>query len=259
MRRATLEQHLPQAGERGELDLAYHPVYDLVEGHPIGVEALLRWRHPTLGTVPPKEALEVARELGITRELHDWVLNRACRQLSSWQHEGYVLWMSVNVAIDDLVAPDFAGRLSLTLDSHQIDPADLVVELSERELGVDLERAVEPLATVRAIGVRTALDGFGAGTTSLAHLRRLPTDMLKVDGALFASQPSAGGPAAPIIDVVVKLARRLNVTVVAHGLEAERHLEVVRTAGCRYGQGHYYGTPAPAERIEAALVRQRTW
>ncbi|WP_327004942.1 EAL domain-containing protein [Dactylosporangium sp. NBC_01737] len=259
VRRATLEQHLPQAGERGELDLAYHPVYDLVEGHPIGVEALLRWRHPTLGTVPPKEALEVARELGITRELHDWVLNRACRQLSSWQHEGYVLWMSVNVAIDDLVAPDFAGRLSLTLDSHQIDPADLVVELSERELGVDLERAVEPLATVRAIGVRTALDGFGAGTTSLAHLRRLPTDMLKVDGALFASQPSAGGPAAPIIDVVVKLARRLNVTVVAHGLEAERHLEVVRTAGCRYGQGHYYGTPAPAERIEAALVRQRTW
>ncbi|MEV4518523.1 EAL domain-containing protein, partial [Dactylosporangium sp. NPDC049525] len=259
VRRATLEQHLPQAAERGELDLAYHPVYDLVEGHPIGVEALLRWRHPTLGTVPPKETLEVARELGITREIHDWVLNQACRQLSSWQHEGYRLWMSVNVAIDDLVAADFAGRLSLTLDSHQIDPADLVVELSERELGVDLDRAVEPMATVRAIGVRTALDGFGTGATSLAHLRRLPTDMLKVDGALFTSQPTAGGPAAPIIDVVVKLAQRLNVTVVAHGLEAERHLEVVRTAGCRYGQGHYYGTPAPAERIEAALVRQRTW
>ncbi len=259
VRRATLEQHLPQAAERGELDLAYHPVYDLVEGHPIGVEALLRWRHPTLGTVPPKEALEVARELGITRDIHDWVLNRACRQLSSWQHEGYRLWMSINVAIDDLVAPGFAGRLSLTLDSHQIDPPDLIVELSERELGVDLDRAVEPLATVRAIGVRTALDGFGTGATSLAHLRRLPTDMLKVDGALFASQPTAGGPSAPIIDVVVKLAQRLNVTVVAHGLEAERHLEVVRTAGCRYGQGHYYGTPAPAERIEAALVRQRTW
>ncbi|GAA3204369.1 putative bifunctional diguanylate cyclase/phosphodiesterase [Dactylosporangium siamense] len=258
VRRATLEQHLPQAAERGELDLAYHPVYDLVEGHPIGVEALLRWRHPTLGTVPPKEALEVARELGITRDIHDWVLNRACRQLSSWQHEGYRLWMSINVAIDDLVADDFAGRLSLTLDSHQIDPTDLVVELSERELGVDLDRAVEPLATVRAIGVRTALDGFGTGATSLAHLRRLPTDMLKVDGALFASQPTHG-PAAPIIDVVVQLARRLNVTVVAHGLEAERHLEVVRSAGCRYGQGHYYGPPAPAERIEAALVRQRTW
>jgi diguanylate cyclase (GGDEF)-like protein/PAS domain S-box-containing protein len=259
VRRATLEQHLPQAADRGELDLAYHPVYDLVEGHPIGVEALLRWRHPTLGTVAPKEALEVAQELGITREIHDWVLNRACRQLSSWQHEGYRLWMSINVAIDDLVADGFAGRLSLTLDSHQIDPPDLVIELSERELGKDLERAVEPLATVRAIGVRTALDGFGTGTTSLAHLRRLPTDLLKVDGALFASHETTGGPAAPIIDVVVKLAQRLNVTVVAHGLEAERHLEVVRTAGCRYGQGHYYGTPAPAERIEAALVRQRTW
>ncbi|MEV4133317.1 EAL domain-containing protein [Dactylosporangium sp. NPDC049742] len=259
VRRATLEQHLPQAAERGELDLAYHPVYDLVEGHPIGVEALLRWRHPTLGTVPPRETLEVARELGITGEIHDWVLNQACRQLSSWQHEGYQLWMSVNVAIDDLVAEGFAGRLSLALDSHQIDPPDLVVELSERELGVDLDRAVEPLATVRAIGVRTALDGFGTGATSLAHLRRLPTDVLKVDGALFAAHPAGGGAAAPIIDVVVNLAQRLNVTVVAHGLEAERHLQVVRTAGCRYGQGHYYGTPAPAERIEAALVRQRTW
>ncbi|MFF5231316.1 putative bifunctional diguanylate cyclase/phosphodiesterase [Dactylosporangium sp. NPDC000521] len=259
VRRATLEQHLPQAAERGELDLAYHPVYDLVEGHPVGVEALLRWRHPTLGTVPPKETLEVARELGITGEIHDWVLNRACRQLSSWQHEGYRLWMSVNVEIDDLVAEGFAGRLSLTLDSHQIDPPDLVVELSEREIGADLDRAVEPLATVRAVGVRTALDGFGTGATSLAHLRRLPTDVLKVDGALFVSQPAAGGGAAPIMDVVVKLAQRLNVTVVAHGLEVERHLEVVRTAGCRYGQGHYYGTPAPAERIEAALVRQRTW
>ncbi|WP_344407618.1 EAL domain-containing protein, partial [Dactylosporangium fulvum] len=259
LRRATLEQHLPHAVERGELDLAYHPVYDLVEGHPIGVEALLRWRHPRLGTIPPRETLEVARELGLTGQVHDWVLNRACRQLSLWQHEGYRLWMSVNVAFDDLVAADFASRLSLALDSHQVDPGDLVIELAERDFDADLERAADPLATVRAIGVRTALDGFGTGVTSLAHLRGLPTDLLKVDRSLFALPPATGGPVAPIIDVVVKLGQRLNVTVVAHGLEARQHLELVRSAGCRFGQGHFYGAPGPAERVEAALVHQRTW
>ncbi|WP_344618840.1 putative bifunctional diguanylate cyclase/phosphodiesterase, partial [Dactylosporangium salmoneum] len=259
VRRATLEQDLPLAIERGELDLAYHPVYDLVEGHPIGAEALLRWRHPKLGTVPPGETLTVARELGLTADVHDWVLSRACRQLSMWQHEGYRVWMSVNIGLDDFAAPGFPNRLSLALDSHQVDPSDLVVELAERELGPDLDRVAEPLATVRAIGVRTALDGFGAGGTSLAHLRRLPADLLKVDRALFNAPPASGGQAPPLIDVVVKLGRRLDVTVVAHGLEAQEHLELVRAAGCRYGQGHFYGQPAPAERVEAALVRQRTW
>ncbi|MGI5243615.1 putative bifunctional diguanylate cyclase/phosphodiesterase [Dactylosporangium sp. CA-139066] len=259
VRRASLEQDLPAAIERGELDLAYHPVYDLVEGHPIGVEALLRWRHPRLGTVAPREALTVARELGLTAEVHDWVLARACRQLSSWQHEGYRVWMSVNVGFDDFATTGFPGRLSLALDSHQIDPADFVIELAECDLGADLDRVAEPLATVRAIGVRTALDGFGTGATSLAHLRRLPADLLKVDQSLFNAPPVTGGAVAPIIDVVVKLGRRLNVTVVAHGLEAEEHLQLVRAAGCRYGQGHFYGRPAPAERVEAALIRQRTW
>jgi EAL domain-containing protein (putative c-di-GMP-specific phosphodiesterase class I) len=234
-------------------------VYDLVEGHPVGVEALLRWRHPRLGTIPPPETLAVARELGLTTQIHDWVLSRAGRQLSLWQHEGYRLWMSVNVGFDDFVDPGFPGRLSLALDSHQIEPDDFVIELAERELGTDLERVAEPMATVRAIGVRTALDGFGSGSTSLAHLRRLPTDLLKVDQALFTAPLQNGGQIAPIIDVVVNLGRRLGVTVVAHGLEAAEHVELVRKAGCRYGQGHYYGHPAPAERIEAALVRQRTW
>ncbi|GGM09059.1 putative bifunctional diguanylate cyclase/phosphodiesterase [Dactylosporangium sucinum] len=255
VRRATLEQQLPQAAERGEFDLAFHPVYDLVEGHPVGVEALLRWRHPRLGTIPPRETLAVARELGVTAQVDEWVLNRACRQLSLWQHEGYRLWMSVNVGCDDLTAPGFAERLSLALDSHQVEPGDLVIELAEREFGTDLDRLAQPLSTVRAIGVRTALDGFGTGATSLAHLRRLPADLLKVDRSLFTPAPGGGG-IAPIIDVVVKLGQRLNVTVVAHGLEAEQHLRLVRSAGCRLGQGHYYGTPGPAERVEAALVRQ---
>jgi diguanylate cyclase (GGDEF)-like protein len=240
VRRVLLEQHLPEAVARGQLDLAYQPVYDLVEGKPVGVEALLRWRHPTLGTVLPLETLAVARELGITGQIHDWVLNRACRQLSRWQHEGYQLWLSVNVCFDDLLAPGF--------------PADLVIELAERDLDGGWERTITPLTTVRAFGVRTALDGFGTGATSLAHLRRLPADLLKVDRSLFVEPAGTTAPVTPIIDAVVELGNRLNVTVVAQGIESQSDVELVRGAGCRYGQGHRYGQPAPAERIEAELM-----
>jgi diguanylate cyclase (GGDEF)-like protein/PAS domain S-box-containing protein len=258
VRRAVLEQALPDAVGRGQLDLSYQPVYDLVEGHPVGVEALLRWRHPNVGTVGPREAMAVAHELGMTGEVHEWVLYRACRQLSRWQRDGYRLWMSVNVSFEDLLAPGFDARLSLALDAHQLEPADLVVELAERELDAGRQLVVAPLAGVRALGVRTALDGFGTGATSLAHLRALPADLLKIDRSLFAEPPGMTGSVAPLVDVVVDLARRLDIIVIAHGLESESHRAVVRTAGCRYGQGYLYGYPAPAERIEAQLVHQRT-
>jgi diguanylate cyclase (GGDEF)-like protein/PAS domain S-box-containing protein len=254
VRRGHIEQELPLAVRGGQLDLAYQPVYDLVEGRPVGVEALLRWRHPDLGTVPPLETVAAAAELGLAAELHTWVLNRACRQLAAWRREGYRLWLSVNVGVDDLLATDFAAGLSLALDSHQVDAADLVIEVSEREFGPSLDDAVTALTTVREIGVRTALDGFGAGSTYLAHLRHLPADILKVDRSLFTDPPMQGGRATPIIEAVVGLGNKLGLTVVAHGLEAEDHLELVRRAGCRFGQGFLYGQPGPAERIEAELV-----
>src|SRR5690348_8379685 len=167
IRRGLIEQHLPSAIGGGQFDLAYQPIYDLVEGHPVGVEALLRWRHPELGTVPPRETVAIARELGISGEVQRWVLNQACRQLAVWRLEGYRLWLSVNISFGDLMDPGFASELSLVLDSHQVEPADLVIELSEREFGATLDGVIAPMATVREIGVRTALDGFGSGSTYL--------------------------------------------------------------------------------------------
>jgi diguanylate cyclase (GGDEF)-like protein/PAS domain S-box-containing protein len=256
VRRGLIEQHLPTAISDGQFDLAYQPIYDLVEGHPVGVEALLRWRHPQLGTVPPRETVAIASELGVSGDVHRWVLNQACRQLAVWRLEGYRLWLSVNISFGDLRDPGFAPELSLVLDSHQVEPSDLIIELSEREFGASLDEVIAPMATVRDIGVRTALDGFGSGSTYLAHLRRMPADLLKVDRSLFVDPPGHTSTAAPVMEAVVGLGRKLGIAVVAHGLEAAGDVDVVRKAGCRFGQGFVYGKPGPAERVEAELVHQ---
>jgi diguanylate cyclase (GGDEF)-like protein/PAS domain S-box-containing protein len=257
IRRATLEQEMPGVVQRGELDLVYQPILDLVEQYPVGVEALVRWRHPRLGTVPAADFVPVAEDLGLISEIGDWVINHACRQLSGWLRDGYDLWLAVNIAGRQLAAPTLVSSVHATLESHQIPADKLVVEITEAGLGADSQLAVAQLAGLRALGVRTALAQFGTGAIPLAHLRRLPVDLLKVDRVIFAEPAGRTGPATPIMDVVVGLGRRLGLEIVAEGLEAEAHLDVVRAAGCRYGQGYLFGQPAPAEHFEAFLEGSR--
>jgi diguanylate cyclase (GGDEF)-like protein/PAS domain S-box-containing protein len=260
LRRMSLEQELPGAIDRGELDLVYQPVMELGHGHPVGTEALLRWRHPRLGPVPPAELIPVAEDLGLADEVAAWVLHRACRQLSSWLREGWDLWLSVNVSARQLVSPAFVPALRGALEAHLVAAERILVEVAEQATGA--RPATEALEAafvgVRAVGVRTAIDHFGADPTSLAHLRRMSIDVLKVDRSLFAEPAGRGGPAAPIMDVVMSLGDRLGLEVIACGLEAPAHLDVVRAAGCRLGQGHLFAAPAPAERVEAYLTDHRS-
>jgi diguanylate cyclase (GGDEF)-like protein len=255
--RMTLEQDLPGVVTRGELDLVYQPVLDLVEGHPVGAEALLRWRHPVLGSLAAADFVPVAEEVGLIAEIGEWVLHRACRQLSSWRRDGRELWLAVHVAGAQLATPDLVTTVGTALDTHQVPAERLVVEVSEEALGVDEPRALGHLSGLRTLGVRTALTRFGTGSTPLANLRRLPIDLLKVDRVAITEPATRGGPPAPIIEAVVGLSRRLGVQVIAAGLEAEAHLDVVRAAGCRYGQGHLFGRPVPPEHLEAFLETYR--
>jgi EAL domain-containing protein (putative c-di-GMP-specific phosphodiesterase class I) len=264
LRNTTLEQGLPDAVRRGELDLIYQPVIELAYQHPVGAEALLRWRHPKLGTVSPAELIPVAEDLGLADEIGEWVLHRACRQLSSWLREGWDLWLSVNVTARQLLSPGFVSGLRDALDTHLVAPDRLLLEVTERAAGtgrtdVDGADCLEAaLARVREVGVRIAIDHFGTGPTSLAHLRRMAVDVLKVDRSLFTEPVGQNGPAAPIMDVVMGLADRLGLEVIASGLEAEAHVEAVRAAGCRFGQGHLFAMPAPAEHVEAYLTDHRS-
>ncbi|WP_433297206.1 putative bifunctional diguanylate cyclase/phosphodiesterase [Actinoplanes sp. CA-030573] len=257
-RRMELEQQLLGAAERGELDLVFQPVVDLRDNLPVGVEALLRWRHPELGTILPAELLPIARAVGIAAEIDEWVLDAACKHLVAWSTGDSGFWLSVNVSPRELLTARFPDRVATTLKRYGLPPERLVVEVAEDWIAEDVPTIVASLAALRKLGVRAALDDFGAGQASLSHLRRLPVDVLKLDQSLVntASEGATGsGPA--VIDVVVSLGRRLGLEIVAKGLETEEQIERAAKAGCLYGQGFALGRPAPAERIEAYLESHR--
>ncbi|MGC5021139.1 putative bifunctional diguanylate cyclase/phosphodiesterase [Micromonospora sp. DT47] len=248
VRRLDLERELPGAVARGELDLVYQPVLGLADRSPVGIEALLRWRSPVLGTVLPAELLPVAEELDLVGELGGWVLNRACRQLADWSSGSRQLWMAVNVTPRELLAPDFLARVSATLAGHGVPAERLVVEVAEPRIRAELPTVVARLAGLRSLGVRTALDDFRAEHASLAQLRRLPIDLLKVRPRPVDPTDE---PASPLLDVVVALGDRLGLSVVVEELESDADVERARRAGCRYGQGFALARPATAERVEA--------
>ncbi|MEU4687748.1 EAL domain-containing protein [Actinoplanes sp. NPDC023714] len=250
-RRMELEKQLLGAAGRGELDLVFQPVTGLRDGHPVGVEALLRWRHPDLGTILPEEILPIAASLGITAELDEWVLDEACRSLNNWDGGDADFWLSVNVGPRELLTARFPERVASTLKRYGLVPERLVVEVAETWIAEDVPAIVAALTGLRKLGVRAALDDFGSGQTSLSHLRRLPVDMLKLNRSLIE-----GGPGS-VLDVVVSLGRRLGLEIVAKGLETQERIDRAAAAGCRYGQGFALAHPAPAERIEAYLESHR--
>lgn len=248
VRRLDLERELPGAVARGELDLVYQPVLRLGDRQPVGTEAFLRWRSPVLGTVLPDELFPVAADLDIVGELEWWVFDRACRQLVEWTASSRQPWMAVNVTTGELTTPDFVQRTAAVLAAYGVPPEQLVVEVAEPRIGVEMSTVVARLAGLRSVGVRTALDDFRAEHASLAQLRRLPIDLLKVGAPLV---DAARDPQRPLIDVVVNVADRLGLEVVAEDLESAAQVQEARRAGCRYGQGFALARPATAERVEA--------
>jgi diguanylate cyclase (GGDEF)-like protein len=254
-RRTTLEHELRGAIERDELHLAYQPVVALPSVRPVGAEALLRWHHPTLGTVPPDEFIPVAEESGLIGKIGTWVLHQACHQLSLWLAEGHDVWVSVNVSPRELPSPEYVMQVADALLAHRVPPQRLVLEVTERVVASDLDELIRRLRALRATGVRIALDDFGSGYSSLGQLRNLPVDILKIDQSLVAEpETSRTGTAAPLVEVVVRLGHRLGLEVIAEGMSEPTQRKIVEAAGCRFGQGRLFGREVPAEHLEAQLV-----
>lgn len=251
LRRLTFEHELRGAIERGELDLAYQPIVALTDSRPVGAEALLRWRHPTLGPVNPAEFMPVAEDIGLITQIEEWVLHHGLRRLAQWRAEGRDVWLSVNISPHRLRSAGFVGDVAALLDIHRVPADRLVVEISERGMTGDAGELAAPLAALRALGTRTALDDFGAGYSSLAQLRRLPVDLLKIDQTLITDPVVPGGSGGSLSDVVVCLGQRLGMEVVAEGVEHPAQRELLTAAGCHFGQGHLFSRPLPAEHVEA--------
>jgi len=251
--RLTLESALRRALERDQFCLHYQPKIDMASGQITGVEALLRWNHPELGTVSPGQFIPLAEETGLIIQLGLWVLNEACRQARDWQDQGLnPVTVAVNVSARQFADPDFACHVHEALERHRLDPRWLELELTESTVMQDVDKALGIMARLHRLGVRLSIDDFGSGYSSLAALKTFPFDRLKMDRSLVEALPAAK-TAVAIASAVISLAKTLKLTVVAEGVESDAQLEFLRWAKCEEAQGYRFAKPLPVDEVVKLL------
>ncbi|MFI5490934.1 putative bifunctional diguanylate cyclase/phosphodiesterase [Actinoplanes sp. NPDC051859] len=252
---ADLRHALQQEPAEG-LTLYYQPQIAIATGEVVGVEALLRWRHPERGVVGPEELLRVVEQTPVMRLLTSRVLREVIGQLASWQAAGRPIRASVNVSVRDLHATDIAEEIRDLLLRHEV-PADLLqLEITESALMADPHRVLDTITRLDRMGVAISLDDFGTGFSSLQHLRRLPLSEVKIDRSFVLGMAADPGDAA-IVRSVIALAGSLGLRVVAEGVEDERTWRVLAADGCHAAQGWFHARPMPAEDFAGWLARYR--
>jgi len=256
VRRLRLEADLRDAIARKEFFLQFQPIVTPIDGRVRGFEALLRWRHPRDGVVPPVDFIPVVEETGLIEPIGAWVLAEACRQLGLWQRRyDTQLSMSVNVSAVQFTRGALVDVVRCALRETGIAPASLKLELTESAVMTDPEQALRVFADLKALGVRVSLDDFGTGYSSLSYLRRLPIDTLKIDRS-FVSKIDVHADKRQIAQAVLALARALGMDVVAEGVETEAERDLLREMGSDYVQGYFYHRPLDPEAAASALARQ---
>jgi len=251
VQRLVIEQALRRALERGELWLEYQPEVSLETNRVVGAEALLRWDHPTLGSLPPAEFIGVAEETGLIVPIGDWVLWEACHEAASWRlpvEASQDLYVAVNVSSQQLASGDLVARVSETLAASGLPPQRLCVEVTEGTVVQSWDLARSTLRQLRLMGVRVALDDFGTGYSSFSYLLRLPVDIVKLDGSFVARLANDLQDRA-VVESVVTLARRLGMQVVAEGVEVEHQRIVLERLGCHIVQGFGLGRPGDVQSL----------
>ena len=252
--RLEMENALRCAVERGEFRLLYHPMVDTDTGAVTGFEALVRWNHPTLGTVQPGRFIGLAEQTGLIEPLGAWVLAEALRQAQAWRttSAGSRLTMCVNVSARQLARPELVEQVAHLLADTGNDPADICLEITESAVIDDVATTLQSLRSLRSLGVRLGIDDYGAGYTSLANLKAFPIDTIKIDRSVIAGLGTDRDDAA-IVMAIIRLAHALELGCVAEGVESEEQLALLRTLGCDEVQGFLFGEPQSAEAITAWL------
>ena len=256
--RYSLERDLGRAldGEPG-LALHYQPVVDADGGTVVGVEALVRWHHPRLGTLSPRAFVPVAERSELIERLGRWTLATACAQLARWREAGLSeLKVAVNLSARQFRDPTLPDYLASTLERHRIRPGSLELELTETSAMSDVRSTGATMARVRALGVSIAIDDFGTGYSSMSHLRTMPFDRLKIDRE-FVQDVATNGDHRAICGALIALARELRLEVLAEGTETSSEVETLREQGCSVFQGFYFHRPMPAAAVEALMVGGR--
>jgi len=250
--RLILRSELDAGLATGQFALLYQPIVDLTDLRIEGVEALIRWNHPTKGLITPDRFIPVLEDSGQIVEVGRWVLDEACAQLARWRRLGRRLSMSVNASMRQLESDTFVQDVDDALAAHGLDPDDLVIEITETVLMKDAHATVDRLASLKQLGVRIAIDDFGTGYSSLAYLRQFPVDVLKIDRT-FVSEMTGSPDATALIHTLVELGRTLGLVTLAEGIEQSAQIDGLRAERCDHGQGYYFSRPVPAGEIELLL------
>ncbi|MBF0261365.1 MAG: EAL domain-containing protein [Magnetococcales bacterium] len=246
-RRFAMETSLRHAVEREELVLYYQPQVDLDTGLVVGAEALVRWNHPERGLVSPLEFIPVAEETGLILPIGEWVLRTACRQLAAWGRMGLpMIRVGVNLSALQFQRQDLVKIVGSCLQETGIDPECLDLEITESAIMEDVQKAVEVLNRISAMGVKLSIDDFGTGYSSLSQLRHFPFKTLKIDRSFIRSIEDNPGDAA-IVSAIIAMAHSLHQTVIVEGLETDAQLEIMRSLHCNEMQGFLFSAPTSAE------------
>ena len=251
--RLALVNGLRQAIDRHQLELHYQPHTDLVTGRILGVEALLRWNHPELGSVPPGHFIPLAEEIGVIDAISDWVLRTACTQGAQWRARGMAdISLAVNLSPRNFWDQELPTRVARILDETGWPASLLCLEITEGTI-MGQEDPEETLKRLGDLGIRLAIDDFGIGYSSLGNLRRFPVDVLKIDRTFTHGIPENGDNLA-LVRTIISLAGGLGLTVIAEGVETRVQHDTLIAEGCLQGQGYLYGKPMPAAQVESMLM-----
>ncbi|NWC94780.1 MULTISPECIES: bifunctional diguanylate cyclase/phosphodiesterase [unclassified Pseudomonas] len=253
--RVALEHELRRAIERDELFLYYQPKLSLDTQQLIGAEALIRWRHPTFGEVPPEHFIALAEENGMILQIGDWVLEQACRQMHDWR-EAFEDFgpLSVNLAGAQLRHPNLLARIEQLLRDNHLEPGCLQLEITENFIMSQAEEALEVLHQLKRLGVQLAIDDFGTGYSSLSYLKRLPLDFLKIDQSFVRGLPDDPHDAA-IVRAIIALGHSMQFTIIAEGVETPAQQAFLAAEGCEQMQGYIVSLPLPPEQFAATFLR----
>ncbi|HTA33222.1 MAG TPA: bifunctional diguanylate cyclase/phosphodiesterase [Solirubrobacteraceae bacterium] len=248
--RTAIQMDLREALERDEFFLLYQPTFDLQSESVIGVEALIRWRHPTRGVLAPADFMPVAETTGLIVPIGRWVLGEACRQAAAWRANGQHLGMSVNVSARQLDTDELIEDVREALRENGLEPATLTLEVTETALMSNPEKTAARLRLLKQLGVRVAIDDFGTGYSSLAYLRQFPADALKIDRS-FISNLASSKQSTALLHTLVQLGKTLEIETLAEGIEDLAQLQTLQREQCDHGQGFLFSRPLDVDAVEA--------
>jgi diguanylate cyclase (GGDEF)-like protein len=260
--RQTIEAGLHSALDRREFELYYQPKINLGTGVIVGVEALIRWRHPDRGLIEPAHFVPIAEDCGLIRPIGRWVLHEACRQARAWQDAGLpAIPMSVNISAIEFGSKAFLNNVVEVLTECGLDPRYLEIELTESVLMAHGDTTTSVLQALKTLGVQMAIDDFGTGWSSLSYLRHFPIDALKIDKS-FVQEISSASSSAPIVRGVINLGKSLDYRVIAEGVETRDQFAFLHTEDCREAQGYYFSRPLCAQQcaelLKAGTIRHES-